>query len=449
MDWNLVPFFILFFALNAFFIISETAIASSHKKELEKLFPKTPAGINRLEQCLKLLDLPHEYMSAARLGNIICNILIGILAIGTIIPYMQVILNTTGPLDGIVSWMDINYIHLFYRDVAILISVILIILLTVTLTTIMPRKIIIQSSERWLIRIRKPFMFWYKCLQPFLYLCNRLANTILLILGFNLSPTTTITEATVKDLMEKGTETGIFEKEEQDLVDRIFHLGDETAYTLMTPRTQMQWLDLEDSLEDNLKIIRDSRHLVFLVGRENLDEFVGIIYVKDMLDTFFDKQDLDLEKLTRKPIFVPRSMESFRVLEKLRANDCHEAIVLDEYGGVVGFITLLDIINEILGDINGANISNNPQLIQRDNYSWYIDGLYEIDDFKEKFGIEKLPHEELGHFKTMGGFLTAYFGYIPRISERRTWKNYQFEVIAMDKARISRILLTIIPKKQA
>ena len=135
----------------------------------------------------------------------------------------------------------------------------------------------------------------------------------------------------------------------------------------MTPRTQMMWIDLEDSLEVNLKFIQEHNQNVFLVGKDNLDEFVGIVYAKDILNELLANKPLDLEKLMHKPMFVPRAMESFRVLEKFRESEINEAVVLDEYGGVVGFITIFDIINEVLGDITGKPVANSPQIFNEMN----------------------------------------------------------------------------------
>ena len=173
-------------------------------------------------------------------------------------------------------------------------------------------------------------------MSPFISLFTSIANTLLLIFGINPQNNDSVTEDEVKDLIEKGTEDGTFEKAEQDIVDRIFHMSDQTAYSLMTPRTQMMWIDLEDSLEVNLKFIQEHNQNVFLVGKDNLDEFVGIVYAKDILNELLANKPLDLEKLMHKPMFVPRAMESFRVLEKFRESEINEAVVLDEYGGVVG-----------------------------------------------------------------------------------------------------------------
>ena len=229
------------------------------------------------------------------------------------------------------------------------------------------------------------------------------------------------------------------------MVDRIFHMSDQTAYSLMTPRTQMLWLDLEDSPEYNLSMIKEHSDTVFPVGRNNLDDFCGILYAKDLLNATLDHQPLVLDDYIKKPLLIPRSMETFRVLEKFRKSQVHEAVVLDEYGGVIGFITLNDIIEAIIGDTDSATDPEPIQVTQRDENSWYIDGLYSIDDFKERFDIEKLPNEEKDHYQTMGGFLTSYFGYIPKVAETCTWENFTFEIADMDRARIDKILVTRKP----
>ncbi|WP_337471852.1 hemolysin family protein, partial [Mitsuokella jalaludinii] len=268
------------------------------------------------------------------------------------------------------------------------------------------------------------------------------ASGVLLLLGINPNIEDTVTEDEVKDLIEQGTEDGTFEKSEQAMVDRIFHMSDQTAYSLMTPRTQMLWLDLTDSLRHNLRIIREHPQNVFPVGRENLDDFCGVLYAKDLLNASLERKSLDLAQYIRKPMFVPRSMETFRVLAKFRDTGIHEAMVLDEYGGVIGFITMNDILQEIIGD-SMSNVEPDPiQFTPRDEHSWYVDGLCSIDDFKERFDIAELPDEDHDHYQTMGGFLTSYFGYIPKVAEKCEWNGFTFEVVDMDRARIDKILVT-------
>ena len=280
--------------------------------------------------------------------------------------------------------------------------------------------------------------------QPCILILSPVARALLLMMGITPQKQGTVTEDEVKDLIEQGTEAGTFEKTEQAMVDRIFHMSDQTIYALMTPRTQMLWLDLSDPLKHNLRLIREHAQDVFPVGRDSLDDFCGVLYAKDLLNASLARQPLDLAQYIRKPIFVPRSMETLRVLEKLKHSDTHEAMVLDEYGGVIGFVTLDDIMQEIIGNFAPAGEPDPIQITPRDDHSWLMDGLYPIDDFKKRFSIEELPEEDHDHFQTMGGFLTSYFGYIPKEGEKCNWNGFTFEILDMDRARIDKILITQI-----
>ena len=253
-----------------------------------------------------------------------------------------------------------------------------------------------------------------------------------------------VTEDEVKDLIEQGTTEGTFDKAEQDMVDRIFRLGDQTAYSLMTARTQMLWIDLADSQRHNLRLITETDATVFPVGRESLDDFCGVIYAKEVLNASLRHESLELSRFVHKPMCVPRSLEIFRLLEKFRAADTKEAMVLDEYGGVVGFITIYDIMREILG----FSTEDETGVTLRGKKSWYIDGLTAVDDFKDRFNLPDapLPNEERDHFQTVGGFVTSLFGYIPKVGESVLFKtadetapNLRFEIAAMDRARIDKI----------
>ncbi|MDD3114337.1 MAG: transporter associated domain-containing protein, partial [Anaerovibrio sp.] len=234
-----------------------------------------------------------------------------------------------------------------------------------------------------------------------------------------------------------------FEKKEQNLVDRVFHMSDQTAYSLMTPRTQVMWIDLTDSLEQNMTLIRATSEAIIPVGRESLDDFCGVIYIKDVFNAALDNQPLDLTKFIRKPMVIPRSMESFRILEQFQETGIHEAAVLDEYGGVIGFITLQDILLELIGDTNNINEPELAQITSRDDNSWNIDGLCSIDDFKDKFDIDELPDEDQDHYQTMGGFVTALFGYIPKKDESVQWEQFIFRIEGLDKYRINKIICTL------
>ena len=415
-----------FMVANAFFSLVETALTKSHRSPLERM---AEDGDPDARAALDILENPDETQSVVQIGITLMGILSGL---------------STGLLAAPLLAKCLPFLPHAYA-LSLLVSVLVITYLLLLLGEFLPKKIALQYPEKVLLKhhLALKRLTWVS--RPFVSFLSDSANLILLVFGINPQVEETVTEDEVKDLIEQGTEDGTFEKAEQVMVDRIFHLGDQTAYALMTPRTQMLWLDLEDSLKHNLKIIRENPQTVFPVGQNSLDDFCGVLYAKDLLNASLSKKSLDISQYIRKPMSIPRSMETFRLLEKFRDTGIHEAMVLDEYGGVIGFITLDDILLKIIGSTPQGSADTFPfQISQRDENSWLLEGLCPIDEFKDRFDIEELPEEDHDHFQTMGGFLTSYFGYIPKKGETCQWNEFRFEVLNMDRARIDKILVTKI-----
>jgi len=418
---------IIIFFINSFFILLRTALVESHKSQLEKNLNNNDI---RLEKAAVIIDETDNLLTGFSICTICLNFFIGIITFFATIPYFYYLMEK----------LPIKFTYSY--ELAFLLGAIITLFIDILFANHLPKKIAQIKPEFYIIHNLSFLVIFNKVIQPPIIFLSYAVNFILMITGSNPPDNDSVTEDEVKDLIERGTEEGTFEKAEQDMVDSIFHMSDQTAYSLMTPRTQIIWLDIEDDLITNLNVIRKNPHELFLIGRDDLDNLLGIIYTKDILNAALSNDLCDLAKFVKKPIFVPRSMETFRVLEKFRDNNIHEAVVVDEYGGVVGLITLKDIVEEIIGDISSVEEKEAVQIIQRTETSWYIDGLYDIDDFKEKFDIEELPGEERGHYKTIGGFLTSYFGYIPKTAEYKIWQNLKFEVVDMDRTRIDKILIT-------
>lgn len=414
---------IVLLAAGAFFSLAETALVESHRGRLEKM---AEDGIGEAEEAAELLEQRECVLPLVQVGITLTSILLGLCAGAFLAPLLAALLAPVPHAEAI----------------ARILSVVAVTYITLLFSEFLPKKAAMQSPEEMLIRYHRVLRMATRLSRPFIACLSASANGVLVVLGINPHVEDAVTEDEVKDLIEQGTEDGTFEKSEQAMVDRIFHMSDQTAYALMTPRTQMIWLDLNDSVRHNLRVIRESAQEVFPVGRENLDDFCGVLHAKDMLNAVLARKPIDPALYIREPLYVPRSMDTFRVLEKFRDTGIHEAMVLDEYGGVVGFITRDTILQQIIGD-SLSNVEENPiQFTPRDKNSWYVDGLCSIDVFKERFSIDKLPDEDHDHYQTMGGFLTAYFGYIPKVAEKRDWNGFTFEVVDMDRARIDKILVT-------
>lgn len=412
---------ILLAAVSGYFSMMETALIESHRGRLEKLSDDGDADAKAV---LDLIESSAP-LTVAQIGITFTGILAGVCAVLSIPPLAAVLDNFLGQeeiISAIIALSVTTFIFLLFGE-------------------FLPKQAAKRNPEEFLLRHYKTFRLIVTLMNPFVSALSTIANGVAFVFGMNTSQNDTVTEDEVIDLIEQGTEDGTIEKSEQEMVGRIFDVGDETAYSLMTPRVKIIWLDLDDDLEKNLKIIQESPHTIFPVGVGSLDDCRGLIYAKDLLDAVLKNgRDIDLESLIKKPSYVPRTMEAFRVVEKFRSSGITEAMVNDEYGGVIGFITLDDILDEIV-DISGDEVVDQQFKRNKDN-SWTVDGLCDIDEFKERFNIETLPEEEHDHFQTMGGFLTSQFGYIPKVGEVREWNGFRFKVKEMDGVRIGKILIT-------
>lgn len=414
---------IVFVVMSGYFSFMETALMECRHGRIEKL---ANDGDSDAKNVLKMIESPAKFLSVAQVGIAASEILAGFSSIFLArIIYEQISSLMTHRQDQILSFS---------------IALLVVIFLMVVFGEFLPKRAAQQAPERVLLEYHRSFRLIAKIFSPPILLVSKITDSLMMVLGMNAETPDVVTEDEVKDLIEQGTEDGTFEKSERAMVDKIFELSDETAYELMTPRLQMVWLDISDGLEKNLKVIRESAQDVFPVGDGSLDECRGVIYAKDVLDAVLDAGDIDLAALIKKPVFVPRTMEIFRIVEKFKATGENVAIVNDEYGGVVGFITLDDIAQEIVG----LEAEEEDQFAQKKDNAWLVDGLCDIDDFKRRFNLETLPDEDRDHYNTMGGFLTSLFGYIPKAGEVREWEDFKFRVEKMDGARIDKILVTKI-----
>ena len=410
---------------NAYFAQAETALTASHRGRLERLADDGDADA---AQALSLLEHAAKPIAMAQAGVTCMSLLTG-LGIGLLV----------APTFGRFLAKLLPGMEVF--GAALVLSILVMTALTLLFGDFLPKQIALQDPEAILLRSHRSIRLLTQLTAlPSAELVS-VSQGLLLLFGINPEGRASATEDAVKDLMEQGTEDGTFEKAEQDMVDRIFHMSDQTASALMTPRTQIAWIDLAEPQAEQLRVIRRTPHNVFPVAYENLDDFRGVVYAKELLDAVLGGTDLDLAAYIREPLFVPRTMEGLRVLEKFRSGDIHEAVVLDEYGGVVGFITMDDIMQEIIGSADD-DAPASARMGAEEEQNWVFDGLYPIDEFKEEFGIDELPDEDHDHFHTLGGFVTAQIGRIPKAGEICTWNGFTFEILRMDRARVAQIRMT-------
>lgn len=247
----------------------------------------------------------------------------------------------------------------------------------------------------------------------------------------------------LKLLVAASHEAGLVGEAEQDVVGRVFSLSDRRVSAFMTPRTEIAWLDIDESSDKIRRVITESIHSVFPVGQDSIDNILGVVQAKEFLIRN-PSQPADLQALLQQPLYVPESMKALKVLELFKKSGNHIALVVDEYGVAQGMVTINDILEAIVGDIPTSNELAEPEAVQREDGSWLLDGLLPIDEFKEIFHFQKLSEGEGVDYQTLGGFVVNQMGNIPSAADHFKWAGLRFEVIDMDGNRVDKVL--VVPK---
>jgi putative hemolysin len=265
------------------------------------------------------------------------------------------------------------------------------------------------------------------------------------LLGAQNPTSPTVTEEEVKFLIDEGVEIGIFETIEQDILRRVLRIGDRKLSALMTHRTDVVWLDLDDPPEVIEMKIKATRYSNLPVAKGSLDELLGILEVKDYWSQRAIGQVVNIEKLLLEPLFVPEAMTGLELLEQFKNTRTHLAIVVDEFGGVLGLITLTDVFESIVGSLPDVDEAETQEAVQREDGSWLFDGRIPVDELKDHLDIYELPEEEAGNYETLAGLIMEQLSRIPSTGDIFEWNGIRFEVVDMDGHRVDKVLVSFIP----
>ncbi|MDR0912763.1 MAG: hemolysin family protein [Methanobrevibacter sp.] len=417
---------------SAYLVMAEMAIVSVRKIKLQKMLKD---GDKRAQTVLNLLDNPNEYLSVVQVGITLVGIIVG--AVGG------------ASFSEVIS----PYLTPFLGSSANTISMIIVVLITTYFTLVIgelvPKRVGLNNSENIAVKIAKSMELITKIASPLMFILGVSTDFVLKVIGANDKTEDIVTEEEVKLLIEEGIEDGTIEKDEEDIIKRVFRLDEQKVDVLMTPRTDIIWIDLEDDIDEIKKTIIASERSIFPVAKGDLDNIEGVIQTKDVLSSMFLNGDYELEECIKKPLIVPDNLHALDVLDEFKENKehVHMAIVVDEHGSVEGLITLNDFLEGLVGDIPGIDETDDPKARQRSDDSWLIDGSYPIDRLKELFNIEDpLPEEEEDQFTTLGGFILSFLDKIPEEGENFIWKTLKFEVIDMDAHYIDKVLVNKINK---
>ncbi len=423
--------------LNGIFSMTELAIVSARKARLESLAEEGDKGA---EAAIKLGENPNQMFSTIQIGITLIAIVTGLYGGATFSEPMAYFLKTYFPS-----------IEKFADAISPFLIVTIVTYLSLVVGELVPKRIAQNNPEQISIIMARPMKIFSIICRPLVSFLSISTAVLLKIMGVKNKEDIPVTEDEIKIMLSQGAAMGAFEKEEPELVDNIFRLADLNAGDVMTPRTQLKWIDLETEEDDIRQVITNAQHYRLPVGRDSLDELVGIVQISDIFTRQLQThgtialKDL-IQSCTKTPLMVPESVTLVKLLELFRSEGVHETIVLDEYGGFSGLVTLHDIMEEIVGWMPISEVQRKEEenrIIKRDDQSWFVDGLLNVEDFREYLSMtNELPGEDEDLYKTVGGFVTYMLGRIPKEGEKVSFDGYTFEVADMDNTRVDKLLVT-------
>lgn len=426
---EILVIFILLLA-NGVFAMSEIAIVAARKARLQQWADE---GNSRAARALELANKPTSFLSTVQTGITLIGILAGAFSGATIAEKLALYLEA------------IPLLAPYSEAVAVAIVVILITYFSLIIGELVPKRLALNGAERIAVAVAVPMQILSKIASPIVHFVSVSTDVVIRLLGVPPSNEPAVTEEEIKVLIEQGTQVGVFEETEQDMIEGVLRLSERRVGILMIPRTQVAWIDMNDPPERIKEEIIAHHHSVFPLAKDDLDNLMGIVYAKDLLAQTLSGQPLDLKALLHHPIFVPEKMPALQVLELFKQKGMRTAFVVDEYGSIQGMVTDDDILEDIVGDIPSTGEPPELKAVRRDDGSWLLDGLLHIDELKEVLSIEELPDEKEGYYQTVGGFVINQIGSIPIVGQRFKWDAFRFEVVDMDGRRVDKVLATPIP----
>jgi putative hemolysin len=412
--------------VNGVLAMSEAALVASRKARLQQ---KAGEGDRPSSLALKLLEDPNIFLSTTQIGITLIGVLAGAVGGATI-------------SEGLATWIQqIPSLAEYSESIALGIVVLSITILSLWIGELVPKRLGIHSPERIARVVAGPMLIISIVFYPFIRLMGAATNFVLRLMGLKASTEPPITEEELQMLMSQGTQAGVFEEAEQDMVEGVFSLRDQRVYSLMTPRTEIVWLDVDDNMDEVRTKIAESEYSRFPVRQHSLETILGIVKSRDLLVQSLSGAEIKLNDLLKPAYFIPETMFASRALEIFKEKGTELLMVIDEFGGLQGLITIHDILEEIVGEIE----FDEPQATQRQDGSWLLDGMLANDEFKEIFKLDSLPHED--EYETLSGFVMVSLGRVPQAADHFDWHDLRFEVVDMDGRRVDKVLVTKLPSR--
>lgn len=417
--------FVLLF-INGLFSMSEIAVISSRKVRLKNRAEKGSLGA---KAALKLSESPDRFLSTVQIGITLVGVLSGAFGGAALAVHLTPLIET------------ITLFQPFAREISFGLVVLVITYFSLVIGELAPKRIALNAPEKIASLIARPMNFVSKITAPVVWLLSESTNALLKVLRQKRSDESSVTEEEIKAILIQGTSEGVIEETEQELMENVINLDDQSIRALMTPRMKIDWIDLQEPIKKTREKIENSPYSRLLAANSDLDNVSGFVKAKDILNLFFSDKLSDIKSVVKAPIFVPETISALEVLKRFRDSNTHLAVIIDEFGSTQGLVTTNDILEAIVGDLPFDGMIN-ESAVQRDDGSWLLDARLSNTEYCEILKIDPLPADEFGMYETLAGFVIKRLEKLPKIGEKFDWNEYTFEVVDMDGKRVDRVLVT-------
>lgn len=408
--------------INGVFSMSEIALVSARKNRLSY---SAQMGSRGAKTALELQSSPSKLLSTVQIGITLIGLLTGIYSGEKITADVE-------------TWLLTFPLFVPYaKTLSVVVVLIIITFFSLVLGELVPKRIGLTYPEAIAKALALPMKIIARIMAPFIWLLTTTTDLILKLFRVKRSGSSKVTEEEIKAIVREGMEDGEIQEIEQDIVNRVFSVGDRTVSSLMTARKKMLSLDLTDNKEDVKKLVSEDLHNFYPVYDSEEQDIVGIVSLKQLFAEI-EKENFNLKSILSEPSYIAETASAYKALEQFKQTNVHYALVIDEYGSTQGILTLSDILEALVGDISEF-YGEEFLFQQRDDHTWLIDGHYPLPDFLTRFGLEDYIKDY--EVNTVGGLIMHELGRIPKQSEKIQWANFEFEVMDMDGPTIDKLMV--------
>ena len=419
--------------LNGVFAMSEIALVTARKVRLAK---QAADGMNSAKTALKLAEDPTHFLSTIQIGITCIGILNGI--------FGEAIL--AQPLS---EWLQLMGLTSSTANVAATVVVVVVVTyVSIVVGELVPKRLGQLNAEPIACLVARPMQLLAFLARPFVLLLSASTHALIRLMGIRLENVVSVTEEEIHAMLAEGSESGVIERHEHEMVRNVFRLDDRAVASLMVPRADIVFVDLQDSLEVNLQRMSDSEHSIFPVCRGGLNELLGVITARQVMVQTIQGLALDLEELCQPCTYIPETLSGMELLEHFRTSGSYMAFVVDEYSEFQGIVTVQDVLESLTGEFYQED-DDDAWAVRREDGSWLLDGLIPVMELKDCLQLEHLPEEERNRYHTLSGLVMLLLGRVPVTGDILEIENWRLEVVDMDGMRIDKVLASRIKTERA